>query len=191
MVAGHDHDEPTVLEALASGEAEVRARALGAAERAGLRTVAVRVAALGDQSGEVRRRAARLEARRPRRSRRVEAALRVCLDDADPLVVAAAADALGESASVDAVTDLSGIAVHHPDPRCREAAVAALGSLGFADGLDAVLAALEDKPAVRRRAVVALAAFDSPLVDAALERACTDRDWQVRQAAEALRDSGR
>ena len=191
MVAGHDHDEPTVREALESGNAEVRARALGAAERAGLRTVSVRVAALRDPSAEVRRRAARLEARRPRASRRVELALRACLDDADPLVVVAAADALGESASGDAVPELSGIAVRHPDPRCREAAVAALGSLGAADGLDAVLAALDDKPAVRRRAVVALAAFDSPLVDAALERACGDRDWQVRQAAEALRDSGR
>jgi uncharacterized membrane protein len=39
---------------------------------------------------------------------------------------------------------------------------------------------------VRRRAVIALAPFDGPEVDDALERARTDRDWQVRQAAEDL-----
>jgi len=37
---------------------------------------------------------------------------------------------------------------------------------------------------VRRRAVLALAPFEGPEVDAALTRALDDRDWQVRQAAE-------
>jgi HEAT repeat protein len=49
-----------------------------------------------------------------------------------------------------------------------------------------VLAGTADKAAVRRRAVVALAAFDGPEVDAALRRATEDRDWQVRQIAEDL-----
>ena len=49
-----------------------------------------------------------------------------------------------------------------------------------------------DKPAVRRRAVLALAPFlgDDDIgrrVDAAIDRALEDRDWQVRQAAEDLR----
>jgi hypothetical protein len=35
--------------------------------------------------------------------------------------------------------------------------------------------------------VLALAPFDGPDVEAALDRALTDRDWQVRQAAEDLR----
>jgi len=39
---------------------------------------------------------------------------------------------------------------------------------------------------VRRRAVLALAPFDGPEVDAALALAHDDRDWQVRQAAEDL-----
>jgi len=39
--------------------------------------------------------------------------------------------------------------------------------------------------------VVALAAFDGPEVDEALDRAAEDRDWQVRQAAEDLRAAGR
>jgi HEAT repeat protein len=79
------------------------------------------------------------------------------------------------------------VATGHDDPTCREAAVAALGAIGDPTGLPAVLAATGDRPAVRRRAVLALAPFDGPEVEAALERALTDRDWQVRQAAEDVR----
>ena len=68
----------------------------------------------------------------------------------------------------------------------REAAVAALGAIGDPSTLAVVLAACDDKPAVRRRAVLALAAFDGPEVEARLRAALTDRDWQVRQAAEDL-----
>ena len=49
-----------------------------------------------------------------------------------------------------------------------------------------ILDACRDKPAVRRRAVLALAPFDGPEVDAAIDAALADRDWQVRQAAEDL-----
>ena len=49
-----------------------------------------------------------------------------------------------------------------------------------------MLAALGDKPTVRRRATVALAGFDDPRVEPALRAAAGDRDWQVRQAAEEL-----
>lgn len=72
----------------------------------------------------------------------------------------------------------------HPDPLCRESAVAALGALGA--GREAVLAATGDIAAVRRRAVIALATFDGDDIDAALARATHDRDWQVRQIAEDL-----
>ena len=44
----------------------------------------------------------------------------------------------------------------------REAAVAALGAIGDDRGLDAILAATTDKPAIRRRAVLALAPFVDP-----------------------------
>ena len=40
--------------------------------------------------------------------------------------------------------------------------------------------------AVRRRAAVALAAFEGREAEMALERAAHDRDWQVRQVAEDL-----
>jgi HEAT repeat protein len=78
------------------------------------------------------------------------------------------------------------VATDHRDALAREAAVAALGAIGDERGLPAILAATDDKPAVRRRAVLALAPFDGADVDAALARAHTDRDWQVRQAAEDL-----
>ena len=74
----------------------------------------------------------------------------------------------------------------HDDSLCREAAVAALGAVGHAGGRASVLAGLSDRPAVRRRAVLALASFEGDDVEAALRSALTDRDWQVRQAAEDL-----
>jgi HEAT repeat protein len=63
-----------------------------------------------------------------------------------------------------------------------------LGAIGDEAGLPAILVATKDKPAVRRRAVLALAPFEGPDVEAALEAALLDRDWQVRQAAEDLSD---
>jgi HEAT repeat protein len=112
------------------------------------------------------------------------------ISDGDPRVVEAACFALGEIGEVgpDAVPALSGVCRDHPDPLCREAAVAALGAIGDPRGLAAVLQATGDKPAVRRRAVLALAPFEGPEVEAALGRAGRDRDWQVRQAAEDLSD---
>jgi HEAT repeat protein len=117
-------------------------------------------------------------------------AMLALLDDGEPLVREAACWAAGEvgwsgtdrSAVVGALVD----AAEHHDPLVREAAVAALGALGDDAGRDAVIAACTDRPAVRRRAVLALAAFSGPDVEAALARALEDPDWQTRQAAEDL-----
>ncbi len=84
------------------------------------------------------------------------------------------------------VARLVTLAQHHDDALVREAAVAALGSLGDERGLPAILRGCTDKAPVRRRAVLALAPFDGPEVRAALRAACADRDWQVRQSAEDL-----
>jgi HEAT repeat protein len=117
----------------------------------------------------------------------LEGDLAPLLADADPAVVEVAAWAAGERPPAPTtVATLAALATAHDDALCREAAVAALGALGDEAGLPAILAATGDKPAVRRRAVIALAPFAGPEVDAALERARTDRDWQVRQAAEDL-----
>ena len=56
-------------------------------------------------------------------------------------------------------------------PLVREAAVAALGAIGDERGLPAIIAGCSDQPAVRRRAVLALAPFDGDEVEAAIERA--------------------
>ncbi len=113
--------------------------------------------------------------------------VRESLGDADPLVVDAAIFALGEHLDTESVVELARLACEHPDARCRESAVAALGVLGDDRGRAAVLAALEDKPPVRRRAIVALANFEGPDVEAALALAAEDRDWQVRAAVDQLR----
>jgi HEAT repeat protein len=117
---------------------------------------------------------------------RILESIATLLDDHDPLVVDAAAFALGEHLYTKAVGQLSDVAMHHDDARCRESAVAALGALGDDRGRVAILAALDDKAPVRRRAIVALSNFEGPDIEAALERASEDRDWQVRAAVDQL-----
>jgi HEAT repeat protein len=169
-------------------DARVRAAALGALARAGGRrraTAAWRVA-VADTEPAVRRRAADLAPGLGAPAR----PLLTLLGDADVTVIEASAWALGElgaaAVRAGAVPALVVVAETHDDPLAREAAVAALGALADPAGLPAVLAACRDKPAVRRRAVLALAPFDGPDIDAALHTALEDRDWQVRQAAEDL-----
>jgi HEAT repeat protein len=136
----------------------------------------------------VRRRAAVLAARCGGTGSRstLPALLVAALQDPDPLVAEAAAWSLGERRQRTSVPTLVVMATDHADPRCREAAVAALGAIGDGRGLPAVLASLGDRPPVRRRAVVALAGFDGPEVEAAWQGCLSDPDWQVRQAAEIL-----
>jgi HEAT repeat protein len=182
-LAGHRDDVETARRALADEAASVRATALGALDRLGALRDEEVTAALTDPEAEVRRRACELAARRPR----LDCA--AALSDPDPGVVEVAAWAAGERgdpAAVDALSRLAAPATGHADPLCREAAVAALGAIGDPSGLLAVLAALDDKPAIRRRAALSLAAFSGPEVDTALDRCLTDRDWQVRQIAEDL-----
>jgi HEAT repeat protein len=184
-LAGHRGDGSAACAYLTDPAPGVRATALGALARAGGLTPGDLATGLADQDGPVRARAAELAATirgdQPPR-------LAPALQDQDPAVVEAAAWASGERQPPEpgVVAALAGVATGHDDPLCREAAVAALGAIGDPAGLDAVLAATTDRPAVRRRAVLALAPFDGPEVDAAIERALGDRDWQVRQAAEDI-----
>lgn len=186
VVAGHRGDGATARAALADDDAGVRERALGALARLGGLDDATLRAGLADPSPQVRRRAAELAAHRP------DIDLVVALDDPDPTVAEVAAWSCGERVEHGPVPDpvidrLVGLTVDAPDPIVREAAAAALGAIGDERGLPAILTACRDKPYVRRRAVLALAPFDGPDVEAAIDRALTDRDWQVRQAAEDLR----
>jgi HEAT repeat protein len=182
-LAGHEADADTARGYLDDAEPSVRATALGALARAGSITGDDLSAALADASAVVRSRAAELAAAMPGDA---DPPLVPALDDPDSGVVEAAAWASGERRPPEPgiVPALAAVATGHDDPLCREAAVAALGAIADAGGLPAILAATTDRPAVRRRAVLALAPFGGPDVDAALDRALGDRDWQVRQAAE-------
>jgi HEAT repeat protein len=162
----------------------VRATVLGALQRLDDLRAGDLQRGLSDPSPIVRRRAAELVATRPGDEEGLS--LLPALADDDASVVEMAAWACGERTPPEAgiVAALSLVATDHDDPLCREAAVAALGALGDEAGLPAILAATTDRPAVRRRAILALAPFSGPEVEAALTNAREDRDWQVRQAAE-------
>ncbi len=110
------------------------------------------------------------------------------LNDEDSSVIEIACWAAGEQTEHgdSLIEALSGIALEHEDALCRESAVAALGALGDVRGLESILKATKDIATVRRRAVIALAPFEGQAVTDALQLALSDRDWQVRQAAEDL-----
>lgn len=175
-----------------NSDPRVRGAALGALVRAGGRPA--RTAwphAAQDPDPAVRRRAAELA---PSVVPAPVVGLLALLTDSDAFVAETAAWALGElpwagrtrARVVRALAEASGA---HPDPLVRESAVAALGAIGDPRGLPAILVACGDRPPIRRRAVLALAPFDGPEVEAALAAALTDSDWQVRQAAEDLSHS--
>ncbi len=211
-VAGHTGDERAARLAFADSEAPVRASGLVALIRLRKLTKADLAAAVADESALLRRRvgetagaisaiglstASTSRDRLPPSWEDILACLIRMLDDPDAAVVEAACFGLGEvfcalSAKDDSqptdllVPKLCEIARNHPDLMCRESALAALGTIGSPDGLGAVLDAMGAKPSLRRRAVIALAGFNHPDARAALELALSDRDWQVRQAAEDL-----
>ena len=181
-LAGFTGDEALARAGLTDADPAVRSAALGALDRIGSLDASGLAAHVGDPASAVRRRVAELAASRPGFD------LAALLDDTEPLVAEMAAWACGEHEQVSDVTlqRLICIATEHDEPLVREAAVAALGAIGDERGLTAVLAGTQDKSAIRRRAVIALVAFEGPEVDAALQAALTDRDWQVREAAEEL-----
>ena len=189
LVAGYRDDgslDKFIVRHLEDPDARRRVLALRAAHRRGLLGEAHWRAALTATDVDVRRESLTLIAA----AGPVEASLlRVVVDalgDHDALVVDAAAFALGEHEHVAAIEELIAVATGHDDARCRESAIAALGSIGDDRARPAIIGALEDRPAVRRRAIVALANFEGPDIDDALSRAREDRDWQVRAAVDQL-----
>ena len=182
-IAGHTGDVVAARAGLTADNPTVRAAAIGALERLGELTDDELRTALADPDVTVRRRACEIAAGH----RDID--LVAALADTDPRVVEVAAWACGEHESNrDAVLSaLIALAETADDALVREAAVASLGAIGDERAVPTIVAACADKPAVRRRAVLALAPFDGDDVEAAIERALVDRDWQVRQAAEDLR----
>lgn len=162
--------------------AAVRASALRALARMSQLTNSDLISFTTDSDSEVRRTVAELSATID------DVPLLGLLHDSDIFVAEMTAWSLGEKQNINdhEIAALIDCTTQHEEPIVREACAAALGSLGDERGLQAILAACKDKPAVRRRAVLALAPFDGAEVDAALALALQDKDWQVRQNAEDL-----
>jgi len=135
-----------------------------------------------DPARLVRHRLAQLGALEPRIN------LSILLHDVDFAVAETAAWSLWER--VDVTPGEFDLLVEggadHDHAIVRESCIAALGAIGDPRAVPVILQGCNDKPAVRRRAILALAPFDGPEITAALEKALLDRDWQVRQAAEDL-----
>lgn len=180
--AGFSGDEKSARAFLAHEDPDVRASALRALSRIGVISPTELSHALKDPDTEVRRSAVELSALQP------EVVIHHLLNDEDVFVAEMTAWSLGERTSITdhEIAALIHNATAHVEPVVRESCAAALGSLGDIRGLPAILSACTDKPAVRRRAVLALAPFDGDEVEVALQRALEDNDWQVRQNAEIL-----
>jgi len=182
IVAGHRGDSDVAQKGLSASDSRVRVAALFALDRLGVLSAAQVESCLRDTEMDVRLAAAELSAK-------YSADLTIALNDTEYLVGEMGAWACGEHESVseDVFARLLNLGVEHTHPLVREASIAALGALGDDRALPVILAGCEDKPAIRRRAVLALAPFDGIEVEAAIDKALTDKDWQVRQSAEDLR----
>jgi HEAT repeat protein len=184
VLAGHRAEREVVDAALTSSDPAVRRVALGAALRTGQLDIEHLRRGLADVDQGVRLRAIELVCRHEQGVSLLGELTNVLGGEARTAELAAFVIGELELADPAAVAALERQALGHDDALARESAVAALGALHR--GRDTILAALSDKATVRRRAVIALAPFDGPDIDAALTRALEDRDWQVRQAAEDL-----
>lgn len=186
VTAGHRGDYKTAFEAVAHPEPEIRGVALSALERTGHLTQEILERAFSDDAPSVRIRALKIAATRTD----YFPALLSLLTDPEDTVVEVAAFALGECVDtpLEAIEALCVVVTEHNDSLCRESATAALGSIGNPAGLPAVLHACGDKATVRRRAVLALAAFEGAEVTDMLQSMTSDRDLQVRQSAQELLD---
>ena len=180
--AGFTGDTAAAQSGLDSYDEAVRASAIRSLQRLNALTADNIAKGIADSSAEVRRTAVEFAVQFP------EVSIHHLIKDADVFVAEMTAWSLGERNPVtdEELDALIACTVSHDEAIVREASAAALGSIGDERGLPSILAACEDKPAVRRRAVLALAPFEGEAVDAALAKALEDRDWQVRQNAEIL-----
>ncbi|MEI6735409.1 MAG: HEAT repeat domain-containing protein [Actinomycetes bacterium] len=184
---GSDASRATLIAALHHPLPRVRSLAIRGLARHQCVNNAILLPLLRDENRTVVRDALEVTAHLETVNDEITQALGQLLAHADPLVVEAAIFAAGEHGLSTLVGELNEITASHDDARCREAGVIALGQIGIDQGRDVILAALQDKPTVRRRAVVALASFEGPDIETALDTAAQDRDWQVRSAVEQLR----
>jgi len=184
-------DATVALSLYGDNDPSVRSSALLALCELHSLTKSIITDALMDPSPLVRQRILQLAARHDLLS---AGQLASSLDDPDATVVEAAATTLGEytedrtELDETILTALARVSSGHSDELCRESAVAALGAIGAEQALPAIIAALNDRPNIRRRSIVALTAFDDPRAQEAMRSALQDNDRQVRALAEELLD---
>jgi HEAT repeat protein len=184
-----DEDAFRLVDAgLADDDALVRMTAFGALVQQGRFSEAALLSALNDPDHAVHQRATQLlvSSELPCSSV-VVASLREALADSNAVCVVAALVAFGDLELIEAFDAVAEAARSSRDPLIIEEAIATLGAFGDERGLDLILEATTGKPALRRRCVAALGAFEGPIVEAALDQLAEDRDWQVRQAVAMLR----
>jgi HEAT repeat protein len=184
ITAGHLGDSETAEQLLLNQYQTVRIAALGALHRLALLKPNHLRSALEDSSPAVRCRAAELS------TSYKSVILSTLLSDSNSDVVEMAAFAIGEQEDTSSIDLLIGIASQHADDLCRESAVAALGALSIFAKPDnkssillALLAAMSDKPQIRRRAILGLFQFDTEDAQHAVRAALEDHDRQVRSLA--------
>jgi len=166
VLAAHRGDVELLRSGLVDPQPHIRALAISGLSKLGVLSDSEATIASNDPDRSVRHRVAQLGATDNRIN------LLALLGDQDFAVAETAAWALGErheshdtdqldAMSLDAqVLDaLIESATTHPHQLVRESCIAALGAIGDPRGLSAILAGCNDKPAVRRRAVLALAPF--------------------------------
>ena len=187
MLAGHDNDKSTARRLLDDSEPTVRGAAIGALHRIGGLDSATIRRLLEDPDAAVRARAVDVAIEHPALD------LVPLLLDHDNRVVAAAAFALGErDDDPTTVPALRVVAAEHTDELCKESAVAALSALAAHPDAEhesiitTLLAALEERPPIRRRAIIGLHQFDQERAAAAVRAALEDRDRQTRALAGEL-----
>ncbi len=113
-----------------------------------------------------------------------------CLGDPEWLVAEQAIFLAGELELRSLVPRLVELARTGDEIWVREAAIAALGAIGDPAAVPVIAAAIRsEKVYVRRRAVVAAAAFDGEELENALAEARNDRDPQVRALVEEIEGS--
>ncbi len=179
--AGFSGDVARAAAGLADPCGRIRAVALAACMRLGRLDGPAINTALEDPEVEVRLAGAKAAARMGSDSLAARLAV-----EKEPLVAEAIIFAMGEQREESTYPVLRNAALEHPDALCREAAVAAIANFERDDSIEVLERAARDKPAIRRRVAVALAAVDDPRATELLHRLAEDRDWQTRQIAKEI-----
>ena len=215
VVAGHRGEAAVAERLLDDGDARVRAAALGALARCGALRAEQILRALGDEAAAVRCRAAELAltevelvgllsdpdasvvevaaaalGERDWDAGPVGELCRVARSHDDPLCRESAVAALGAiAAGVDAGADapLGAAAGAEAGPGAAHAAATSVPhEAARTMAFEVLLAAMDDRPQIRRRALLGLFQFDDDRAADAVQAALEDRDRQVRAVAGEL-----